>query len=186
MRELISIFLISVFILFGCSGTPDTPEEIIEETIIEKDINTFTSPNHGTVAIFPTFKYVGDKENYQGNTMRKYHVWEQKHERKYIIIIQLLPKEGVFPDSKRWISTNDRLFVKGMRAAYNNLTPKTKQVIYDMSIMLPTCFIAAQEVHVVPQEAIIRILVVPDRMCVGDEEPVMEELDRTAIINPLN
>ena len=183
MKKFIPFLIIIAFILSGCSGTPEQGE-IIEETIIEEDINTFVSPNHGSIAIFPTFKYLGSKESSTVKSIRKYHVWEQKNEGKYVMILQIVPKEGTFPENLNWTPEEGALFIKGKRAAYSTISFTAQKIMFDLGADFPLCFVLAEEVHVVPTEAVFRILIVPDR-CEGNYEPVMEELDRVAIIKPL-
>ena len=101
------------------------------------------------------------------------------------MIIVIVPKEGTFPDNLVWNNPNTALNVKGMRAAYSSISSRSYSIMNKLGADFPECFILAQEVHLDPREALFRILIVPDDMCTEDYEPVMEELDRVAIINPL-
>ncbi len=180
MKRIIPIgLMILLLFLVACPGNkpPDTR--------VEKDINTFVSKNHGSIAILPTYKYIGMKENNQGKGIRKYFVWSNDYEGKTIIILQLVPKEGVFPVTIDWTPKEGSLYIKRFRAAYDTIADQTYEIIKEFGVTLPDCFILAQEVHVKPTEAIFRILIVPDKMCGGKFITVMSELDRVAIINPL-
>jgi hypothetical protein len=177
MKKIIPIFLIFLFFLAGCETTP--------QSTVEKDTNIFTSKTHGDVAIFPTFEYLGMNESTEGKGVRKYYIWENKFENKYIMILQIVPKEGNFPEDLQWISKKDALYVKGMRAAFTSIASRSYIIMQKFVTEFPPCFILAQEIHVAPREALFRILIVPDKMCAEEYKPVMEELDRVAIINPL-
>lgn len=179
MKRIFSIFLILFFALVACNGNkkPDTR--------VEEDVNTFVSKQHGPISIMPTFKYMGEHINEQGKGVRRYFVWENSYDQKYIIILQLIPKEGVFPTDLVWIPPNGSLYIKGKRAAYDTIADPTYMVIKELGGVLPDCFVLAEEVHVKPTEAIFRILIVPDKMCGGKFILPMSELDRVAIINPL-
>ena len=72
MKKIIPIFLIFLFFLVSCKTTP--------QTAVEKDTNIFTSPTHGDIAIFPTYKYLGMKELSEGRAYRKYFLWENSFE----------------------------------------------------------------------------------------------------------
>jgi hypothetical protein len=185
MKKITSFCLMFIFFLIGCGKGAPTGENIIKKTEFKEDINTFVSPSHGTVAIFPTYKYLGSKEDSEGKGIRKYYVWEQPDEGKYIMILQLVPKEGTFPEGIDWTPKEGSLFIKGKRAAYNSINARSQKVMNELGAELPPCFILAEEVHVSKTEALFRILIVPDQMCLGNYEPVMQELDRVAIIKPL-
>jgi len=179
MKKIIPIFLIFLFFLVSCKTTP--------QSAVETDINVFTSKTFGEIAIFPTFKYLGMKERSENSkAYRKYHVWENPYENKYIMILQMIPKQGkTFPSDINWFSGNP-LYVKGMRAAYSSIGGRPHGVMVSLGAEFPPCFILAEEVHLSPKEVVFRILIVPDKMCAEEYEPVMEELDRVAIINSLN
>jgi len=179
MKKVLSIFLIALFFLVACNGG-NKPV-----TKVEPVTKTFVSENHGPIAIFPTYEYLGMKESFEGKSNREYHLWENKFDGKYILIIQIIPKEGTFPSDLVWNSTQGSLYVKGMRAAYNSIAARTYKIMKQLGAEFPPCFILAQEVHVSPKEAIFRVLIVPDKMCTEEYEPVMEELDRVAVIKPL-
>jgi len=174
------LFLVLLFLVVACPGSkkPDTR--------VEKDINTFVSKNHGNISILPTYKYIGMKETDHGKGIRKYFVWEDTFTNKIIVILQLVPKEGIFPVTLDWTPTQGSLYIKGFRAAYNTVAEPTHKVITELGGILPDCFVLTQEVHVKPTEAVFRILIVPDKMCSEEYEKVMEELNRVAIINPLD
>ena len=176
MKKIIPIFLIFLFFLVSCQTTP--------QKAVETDTNIFTSKTFGDIAIFPAYKYLGETNNIEGRGIRRYHLWENPYENKYILIFQIIPKEGTFPEDLNWFSGNP-LYVKGMRAAYDSLSERTYSVMINLGAKFPPCFLLAEEVHTSPKEALFRILIVPDDMCGDDYEPVMEELDRVAIINPL-
>lgn len=180
MKRIIPIFLILLFICLSCNGNK------VPDTRVEKDINSFVSKNHGSISILPTYKYIGMKETNEGKGIRKYFMWENEFEGKVIIILQLVPKEGVFPITINWTPEEGSLYVKGFRAAYDTIARPTYEVVTELGGLIPDCFILAEEVHVKPTEAIFRILIVPDKMCAGEYKPIMEELDRVAIINPLD
>jgi len=177
MKKIIPIFLIFLFFLAGCNSAP--------QPAIEKDTNIFTSKTHGDISIFPIYKHLGEKRNTEGKGIRTYNVWENPHENKYIMILQIVPKEGTFPEDLVWTPANGRLYVKGLKAAYNSIGSRPYSIMMKLGAKFPDCFILAEEVHVAPREALFRILIVPDKMCAEEYEPVMEELDRVAIINPL-
>jgi len=179
MKRIFSIVLILLFALVACNGNK------VPDTRIEKDTNTFVSKQHGPISIMPTFKYMGEQVNKQGKGIRRYFVWENSYDHKYIVILQLIPKEGTFPTDLDWIPTDGSLFIKGKRAAYDSIADLTHTVLLDLGAVIPDCFILAEEVHVKPTEAIFRILIVPDKMCEGKFILPMSELDRVAIINPL-
>ena len=178
MKKVIPIFLIFLFFLVSCKTTP--------QPTVEKDTNIFKSNTHGDIAVFPTYKYLGMKERSENSkAYRKYHVWENPYENKYIMILQMVPKQGKsFPSDINWFAGSP-LYVKGMRAAYASLSERPYSVMVNLGAEFPPCFILAEEVHVAPKEVLFRALIVPDKMCAEEYEPIMEELDRVAIINPL-
>ena len=178
MKKIIPIFLIFLFFLVSCKTTP--------QPTVEKDTNIFKSNTHGDIAIFPTYKYLGMKERSENSkAYRKYHVWENPYENKYIMILQMVPKQGKsFPSDINWFAGSP-LYVKGMRAAYASLGERPYSVMVNLGAKFPPCFILVEEIHKSPKEVIFRALIVPDKMCAEEYEPVMEELDRVAIINPL-
>ena len=98
--------------------------------------------------------------------------------------MQIVPKEGTFPNSINWVSNNGLIYSKGMRAAYNSISSRSYTIMTDLGAVLPECFVLAQEVHVSPKEALFRILIVDDEMCAEKYESAMEELDRVAILMP--
>ena len=180
MKRIIPIFLIPLlFMVIAC------PNNKVPDTRVEEDTNTFVSKQHGSIAIMPTFKYMGEKINEEGKGIRRYFVWENNYDQKYIVILQLIPKEGVFPIDLDWTPKEGSLYIKGFRAAYDSIADATNTILLELGAIIPDCFILAEEVHVKPTEALFRILIVPDKMCSGDYESVMEELDRVIIINPL-
>jgi len=185
MKKVIPIFLLILFFLAACGGqdvkeTKDsTPKEV------KKDTSSYISLNHGTIGVFPSYKYLGMEEASTEKGNRKYYLWEHPRLNKYILILQIVPKEGTFPENIKWVSPDDALYIKGMRAAYSSISLRTYEIIKKLGARLPDCFILAEEVHVIPEEALFRILIVPDAGCSEDYAPVMEELDRVTILNPL-
>ena len=183
MKKCNHLFLIMILILslsfIACNGSQVT------DTPVDNQISTFTSPTHGSIAIFPTYKHLGTSKNTEGKGIRTYNVWENERTNKYILIIQIVPKEGTFPEDLNWTPANGRLYLKGLRAAYNSIGSRPYSIMTKLGAKFPPCFILVEEVHVDPKEALFRILIVPDEMCAEEYEPVMEELNRAVIINPL-
>ena len=179
MKKYNPIFLIMVLLLVACGGSQ------VSDTPVNNQTSIFTSPTHGTIAIFPAYKHLGEMKNTEGKGIRTYNVWENPYDNKYIMIIQIVPKEGTFPEDLVWTPENGSLYIKGLRAAYNSIGSRPYSIMTKLGAEFPPCFILAEEVHVSPREALFRILIVPDEMCAEEYEPVMEELDRAAIINPL-
>jgi len=180
MKKILPLVLIVFFAAFGCPKKDPPPEKPVDQVA-----STFISANHGDIIILPTYKYVDEVKYNKGKAARYYHIWENKFEGKYIIIFQLFPKEGVFPDDVNWTPEQGSIFIKGKSAAYDSIAVRLHNALTQLGIQLPECFILAQRVHVSPTEALFRMLLVPDDMCSGDYSPVMKELDRVAIINPL-
>ena len=181
MKKCKPIFLILtlVFLLVSCGGQGT-------ETGLEPETKTFVSKTHGEIGIFPTYEYLGVYESGEGKGIRQYNVWEEPFSGKYLLILQIVPKQGTFPKDLLWVNPKDALFVRGMRAAYDSIASRTYSAMQKLGVEFPACFILAEEVHVAPKEALFRILIVPDAMCTGNDYPsVMEELDRVLIINPL-
>ena len=177
MRKAIYLFIF-LFLLVACT-------DLVKDTKIEKDTNIFISKTHGEVAIFPTFKYLGvvDLTDYKAH--RKYFIWENNYENKYIVITQIIVKADKFPPNIQWINPNGAIFARGMRGAYTSIANRPRLALEKVGGVLPDCFILASEAHVKEREALIISLIVPDKMCSENYEPVMEELKRVAIINPL-
>ena len=157
--------------LIACNGgqVTDTPG-------VDHQVKMFTSAVHGNIAIFPTYKHLGTKKNTEGRGIRTYNVWENERENKYILIIQIVPKEGPFPEDLNWTPTGGRLYKKGLKAAYNSIGSRPYSIMMNLGAEFPPCFILAQEIHHNNTEAIFRILIVPDSFCSERYEPVMEEL----------
>ena len=175
----IFLILVLVFFLISCGSGQRT------DTGIQPETKTFVSEKHGDIGIFPAYNFMGTYELATEKSFRQYNLWENPYEGKYIMIIQIVPKEGTFPPNLVWNDPQTSLYIKGMRAAYDGISSRSYSIMQKLGAEFPPCFILAQEVHVHPKEALFRILIVPDKMCTGDYEPVMEELDRVLIINPL-
>ena len=173
------LILILVFSLVACGGGQRTDS-------IEPETKTFVSQTHGEIGIFPTYEYMGVYESSEGKGIRHYHLWENPYDGKYLMILQIVPKQGTFPPDIMWNNPKDAIYIRGMRAAYDSISSRSYGIMTKLGAQFPACFILAQEVHVAPKEALFRILIVPDNMCTGnDYQSVMEELDRVLIINPL-
>jgi len=182
MKRIIPIFLILIFALCSCNGhTPDVPST--SETLKEEPYQ-FVTKSIGTYSIMPTYKYLGWRSFTDEKAIRDYHIWENKFDGKYVIIYNLIAKQGTFPPNLQWINEYDSIYHKGMRAAYITMGERPLLALQQFGVILPDCFILAQEVHHNDKEAVIRILVVPDKMCAEDYEPVMEELDRVIVKTP--
>jgi len=182
MKRIIPIFLIFLLVLCSCNGhTPDVPST--PETLKEEPYQ-FVTKTLGTYSIMATYKYLGLKSFSDEKAKREYHVWEDKFDGKYVIIYNLMANQGTFPPDLQWVSKHGAIYHKGMRAAYITMGERPFMALQQFGVVLPDCFILAQEVHHNDKEAVIRILVVPDKMCAEDYEPVMEELNRVVIANP--
>ena len=116
MKKYSPIFLILILILslVACGGQGT-------ETGLDPEINTFVSKTHGEIGIFPTYNYLGQYDSAEGKGIRQYNVWEDPYNGKYLMIIQIVPKEGVFPSNLVWNNPKDALHIKGMRAAYDSI-----------------------------------------------------------------
>ena len=176
MRKYSPVFLIIIlaFLLVSCGGQSTTDSE--------SKYRIFESPTFGKIAVFPSYDYMGVSQDNEGKGLREYHLWESPYDGNYALIIQIIPKEGEFPSDLIWVTRQNALYVKGMRAAYESIASRTYSVMQNLGAEFPACFILAEEVHVSPREAIFRILITPDDMCTGDYESTMQELDRTLII----
>lgn len=179
MKKYSPIFLILILLvsLIACTSSPTSK--------VAKDTNIFTSKTHGDISIFPIYKYLGMSDFSDEKAYRKIYVWENAPENKYIIISQLIVKNGKFPVDITWISPYGALYTGYMQAAYTSIGERPFMALDKYGITLPDCFITAVKAHVNDTEAIFRILIVPDKMCSEVYEPIMQELDRVAIINPL-
>jgi len=182
MKRIIPIFLIFLFFLVSCKTT--TPVKPSTEETLKKEPYQFVTKSIGTYSIMPTYKYLGWRSFTDEKAVRDYHVWENKFDGKYVIIYNLIAKQGTFPPDLHWIDTYAAIYHKGMRAAFITMGERPFMALQQFGVILPDCFILAQEVHHNDKEAVIRILVAPDKMCSEDYEPVMEELDRVVVTTP--
>jgi len=178
MRYIFAVCLVCLLIV-NCSLFPDE----------EKDFKTdpsFTTKYQGDIGIISSYKYIGFDDFSDEKAIRKYYVWENATENKIIMIYQLIANKEPFPKDLEWITPN-ALYRKNMRAAYTTVAGRPLSALHHFGMELPDCYILAQEIHIdeSKKEAIFRILIVNDEFCTEDYEPVMEELDRVAIINPL-
>ena len=182
MKRITIIFLITLFLLISCSPV----KKPIKQELIENPY-TFQTKLQGDISIMPSYKYVGSKDFSDEKAKRSYYVWIDRNQNKYIMIYQLIVNKGKFPSDIQWINNDYAIYSDGMRAAFTSLGKRPYETLKSLNIELPECYILGEEVHVseTNDECIIRILIVPDDLCAENYEPVMEELDRVAIINPL-
>lgn len=178
MIKNISGFLIFILLIFGCATDPITTKE-------DDQTFRFISRSMGLVSIMPTYQYIGEKDLSDQKATRVYHIWEDSMNEKYIMIYHLIAKQGTFPPGLQWVTPNGAIYIKGMRAAYTTIGEKPYSALQKFNLRLQECFILAQEVHHNDTEAVFRILIVPDETCAEEYEPVMEELDRVTIKDPL-
>ncbi len=167
--------LLVLFLLAGCTG-PDVKVPVDTQT------NYFHPKYHNEIAIFPTFKYLGEKViNIEtSKAIRTYHVWKDQTSSKYVLITILTPKDGVLPKDYNWVDKNSAITSRGNIAAYNSVHPRVKDVISQLDGPLPDCFIFASEFYFNEKEVMYKALIVPDKMCSEIAEPVIKELNRVA------
>lgn len=181
MRKLIPIFLIILFVVSGCKTTPS----IQEEDIIEESTSTFTSLEHGEISIFPTYEYQGVSDQSDEKNIRKLYLWVNKADNKYIIVNQIIVREGTIPPGTKGIDPYGSLYSSWDEAVYTSIAERPYRTLGLFGIDLPPCFMAAVGAHIGDKEAIIRILIVPDKMCSENYQPVLEELNRSVLLDPL-
>jgi hypothetical protein len=153
---------------------------------VESVDNYFKSKHHNEIAIFPTYDYLGMRSiNIMDSiAMRDYHVWENQHDNKYILITVMTPKSGSFNKDMPWINRENALYSHGNIVAYNSVHDRPLSVINDLGRVLPDCVIIAQEFYFHEKEVLYKALIVPDEMCAEIPEPVVEELNRVANMQP--
>lgn len=183
MKYIISIFLMCILLVSCWSSGPVVPVEPFDSAEYH-----YMTPNQSFpyIAIMPSYKFVGEKDFSDQKAVRRYTIWESVSENKYLMIYQLIVREGEFPSNLEWI-TEDAIYKSGMKAVYTTIGNNAFKAIDHYGLIIPDCFILAQEIHIneANNEAIFRILIVNDEFCTEDYEPVLEELNRVAITNPL-
>jgi len=183
MKRIFTIFLMCI-LLFSCSqNTLVIPEEPFDNQTYK-----YLTPNQSFpyISIMPSYKYVGEKDFSDQKAVRKYTIWESVSEYKYIMIYHLVSNQGPFPSNIEW-TTDDVIYKSGMKAVYTTVGNNAYKALDHFGLVLDDCFILAQEIHINEEnnEAIFRILIVPDEFCTENYQPVLEELKRVTITNPL-
>jgi hypothetical protein len=135
MKKIVYLFIF-LFLIVACT-------DLVKDTKIEKDTNIFISKTHGEIAIFPTFKYLGVVDLTDFKAHRKYFIWENNYENKYILITQIIVKGDKFPPNIQWINPNGAIFTRGMRGAYTSISNRPKLALEKVGASLPDCFILA-------------------------------------------
>lgn len=176
MKKTISILFFILFII-SCASKP-------QAVVKPEDKNLKFVGNNQIISIFPTYRYVGEQDFSDENVLRVYHIWYNDFDGKIIMIYHLKMKKGMFPNNVQWLDKNSALFVEGMRAAYTNVIGRALIALNNSNIKLPDCYILGQEVHINKnnKEAVLRMLITPDKMCSEEYMKTMNELDRVAII----
>jgi len=182
MKRILKLLpILFLLTMFACSSgmNPDIKEEppIIADTVY------FYPKYHKPISIFPTFKLIGFKSfSEDGKAYREYNIWKDSRTNKYILITVIRPLGNSFPTDVQWIDRESAIYSDGNKTAYNSLHERPTSVIYDFDgVPLPDCIIVAQEFYYHAQEVIYKVLIVPDKMCAENAEPVIKELDRVAI-----
>ena len=116
--------------------------------------------------------------------LRDYHVWEQKSSGKLILITVLTPKKGTFPDGIEWVDRKSAIYSHRNVVAYTDVHERPAGVIRELGASLPECLIIAQEFYFHEKEVLYKALIVPDEMCAEVAEPVVQELNRVANMQP--
>lgn len=179
------LLLIPLFFMLACAG-PEIKEDgkPTTEGNITRHTVDFQPKYLDKITIFPTYRFLGSERTESSGAFRNYFVWENKFEGKYVLILQLFPRgEDTFPPDVQWVNPDGALYHRGMRAAYDSLSKSAVEIINKLGGELPDCFIVGQEVVVDRKlrEAILKVLIVPDKFCSGNWISVMEELDRVII-----
>lgn len=173
LKVLSTLFFI---LLISCSDT----------TVIKKPVdiqsNYFNPKYQNEIVIFPTYKFLGHKKVDIDSSIahRDYYVWQNESSDKYILVTILTPKKGVFDRNLEWIDRKSSIYSHDDIVAYNNVNERPAKIIKEFGGILPDCLIIAQQFYFHEKEVIYKALIVPDKMCSEDAEPVVRELNRVA------
>ena len=176
--------ILFILTMFACSIEKNP--NLKEEPPIIGITSYFYPKYHKPITIFSAFKLIGVKsisENEKAH--REYNIWKDSKTNKYILITVIRPYGRSFPDNVQWIDRESAIYSNENKTAYDFLHERPTSVINDFDLdgtPLPDCIIVAQEFYYHPQEVIYKVLIVPDKMCAKDVEPVIKELDRVAIL----
>lgn len=189
MKHFLTIFLICIF-LSACAPSPiTTKDDIAPDEITVKYLQTsaYMSGAKGYVESFPVYSYVGEKDFSDEKVFRRYNLWENRAEGKYIMIYHIIMKDGKFPRDVQWVDRESAIFVDGRRSVYTSIAGRAFTTLQHYNAELPDCILLVQEAHVNDKdnEAILRILIVPDEDCNQDLWNPVNELDRVTLTNPL-
>jgi len=189
MKHFLTIFLICIF-LSACATNPiENAEDLKQpEEVTVKYLQT-SAYNSGARMIgdVPVYSYVGEKDFSDENVFRRYNLWENRSEGKYIMIYHIILKKGEFSKDVKWVNREYAIFVDGMRSVYTSISKRPWSVLQYYNAELADCIMLVQEAHINDDnnEAILRILIVPDEDCNQDFWNPVNELDRVTITNPL-
>lgn len=177
MKKIFAIFILFLVIV-SCNGK----KPVVPDVPVDTQLNYFKTQYHKTIAIFPTFKYLG-KESIdieKSIAYRDYYLWKDQRTGKYVLITVLRPKSGTLPQDYNWIDKDTAIFARGNIAAYDTMHDRPTSIINKLDGPLPECFVVAQEFYFNEKEVMYKALIVPDKMCSSVFEPVIQELNRVA------
>lgn len=176
MKRFFLIFIIMILVA-SCASQHDQG--------VDTQVNEFITDHNGTIALFPTYEYIGSKEIETNGAYRTYHLWGENSSGKYIMIQVLNPKGRVFPENIIWIDMKSGIHFDGDLVVYDELHDRPASIIaeLDMTIQPASCYLITQQFDIDDKrkEAIFKLHIVPDDSCVATGENAVKEFRRVII-----